>query len=76
MSDTPRTDAFWFERSRRPSDVAWLKYARLLERELAEARRALQFIADFDQWTYSNRETVRLMKLEAATVLGIHEGER
>jgi hypothetical protein len=36
VSNTPRTDAFWFERNRRPSDAAWLRYARTLERELAE----------------------------------------
>ena len=37
MSDTPRTDDFYYERSRIPSDRAWLKYARQLERELAAA---------------------------------------
>ena len=47
-----------------------------LRRGLAEARRALQRIADFDTWEYSDRQTVRLLKLEAANALGAKEGER
>ena len=44
--------------------------------EISGLRRALQRIADFDQWPHSDRETVRLMKLEAATALVAKEGER
>lgn len=39
---TPRTDEFYYERNRRPSDGAWLKYARRLERDLAAAQSALK----------------------------------
>jgi len=54
MSDTPRTDEFWLERKRRPSDTAWLKYARTLERELAEV---MARFAEADKRMSTDRET-------------------
>ena len=41
MSDTPRTDEFFYERARGPGVYAWLRYARTIERELDAAKAAL-----------------------------------
>jgi plasmid stabilization system protein ParE len=77
VSDTPRTDEFFYERARRPGVNAWLRYARTIERELtdsnAELRRlyavnaelleALRLFVD-DAHTMTERE--RLEKARAA----------
>jgi hypothetical protein len=41
VSDTPRTDEFFYERARGPGVYAWLRYARTIERELDAAKAAL-----------------------------------
>jgi hypothetical protein len=41
VTDTPRTDEFFYERARRPGVNAWLRYARTIERELDAALAAL-----------------------------------
>jgi hypothetical protein len=42
VSDTPRTDEFFYERARRPGVYAWLKYARTIERELTDSNAELR----------------------------------
>ncbi len=42
MSDTPRTDEFFYERARGPGVYAWLKYARTIERELTDSNAELR----------------------------------
>jgi hypothetical protein len=42
VSDTPRTDEFFYERARGPGVYAWLKYARTIERELTDSNAELR----------------------------------
>ncbi len=82
MSDTPRTDEFFYERARRPGVYAWLKYARTIERELtdsnAELRRlhavnaelleALRWIATVNAMDYEYQKCARAAIAKAKEV--------
>ena len=61
MSDTPRTDEFYYERHNRPSDGAWLKYARQLERELVALPAKL---AEAERWKEEYRDRLTFEEQE------------
>ena len=66
MSDTPRTDEFFYERARRPGVYAWLKYARTIERELTDSN------AELRRLHAVNAELLERLKVVAWTLNLVH----
>ena len=66
MSDTPRTDEFFYERARGPGVYAWLKYARTIERELTDSN------AELRRLHAVNAELLERLKVVAWTLNLVH----
>jgi hypothetical protein len=66
VSDTPRTDEFFYERARRPGVYAWLKYARTIERELTDSN------AELRRLHAVNAELLERLKVVAWTLNLVH----